>query len=244
MCDTTSSISPDLNQIEALGDMTSIASGPEVSSVDIILTVATAACRRNADLGGHGHPMTGHAAEPAVRAVQHVIGLPVMVEYPQGPPVRVVALSATRAQALAVLVVTFMAIDTRRRRIFVSGGNVALFTRRYRVQPDQRECRNVVLEEYLRTPRPLVVAATALLTLLTLVDIVLLVAAVAICIEFRARLLGGVTALTERLGVGPAQGELRVLIVIEADLVPTRLGVAFGAIATEPTLMRIVEHVA
>ena len=244
MCETTNLISLDLNQIEAFGDMTSVASGPEASPVDIILAMATAACRRNADLGGHGHPMTGHAGEPAVRAVQYVISLPVMVEHPQGPPVRVVALSATRPQTLAVLVVTFVAIDTRGRRIFISGCNVALFARRHRVQPDQRECRNVVFEEYLGTPRLLVVAPSALLTLLALVDIVLLVAAVTICTDLRARSLGRMTALTEHLDMGSTQGELRVPIVIEADLVPTRLGVALGAIAAEPAPMRVVEHVA
>lgn len=70
------------NQVESFSAMASIAVAAETSPVDIILLVAAAAGRRQADLSFHRDTVAGDAAEALMCTIQHIVCLFVVIECP------------------------------------------------------------------------------------------------------------------------------------------------------------------
>ncbi|MEE8303494.1 MAG: hypothetical protein V3S24_13790 [Candidatus Tectomicrobia bacterium] len=112
------------------------------------------------------------------------------------------------------------------------------------MQANERKSSQVVVEEYLPCPSVLVVTVLALLPLLTVVDIVVRVAAIAVGCQFFPFYFGCMTVVTGYFVVGSAQREFRILVVIELDLLPASFRMALGALGSQCTLMGIVELVA
>ena len=111
------------------------------------------------------------------------------------------------------------------------------------MEPEQREPRQVVIEEDSIGPAALVVALSALPSLLSLVDVVGPVAADAGAVEplFVERSL--VAPLAPDAPVRPPQREVRRSIVVEGRGLPARLVVAItasGAIAPAVLVVRAV----
>ena len=128
---------------------------------------------------------------------------------------------AVRTKALTMFVVALVTVDTGSGSIFVSRRKMTLFTGHNGMQADEGELSQIVIEEYLLSPRVLVVTVLAMLPLLTVVDIVIRVAAVAAGCQFISFFFSRMTVATGHLVVGATQREFRVLVVIELDLLPT-----------------------
>jgi len=123
------------------------------------------------------------ATEPLVSAAQREAGLRRMVEAPEAPSVRVVALAAGAAEVATVSVVVLVTSVAVAACVFVSRGEVTLLTRHHRVESQQGESRQIVIEEDSCVPRFLAVTAAAFRALLAAVHIVVSVAALAAAAE-------------------------------------------------------------
>ena len=100
---------------------------------------------------------------------------------------------------------------------------MTLFTGHNGMQADEGELSQIVIEEYLLSPRVLVVTHLASFPFLPLVDIVLRVTAVAVGFKFFPFLIGRMAVVTGKLFVGATQPEFRIPIVVEFDLLPAGL---------------------
>jgi len=74
---------PDLHGIKRTGAMAAFAASAKAAIMDIILTVTSIACRRQADFPGRPLQMAGMAIKALVRAVEYIICLLVVVKLPQ-----------------------------------------------------------------------------------------------------------------------------------------------------------------
>lgn len=103
-----------------------------------------------------------------------------MIKTPDLPAIGVVALLALDSQFLLVHILLGMTGITGLFRVLVGGGQVTLFAGGDRMQANQREARQVVIETHFLAPAILIVAVLALLALLAAMSIIVFVAAVAI----------------------------------------------------------------
>ena len=179
-----------------------------------------------------------------MRAIQHVVRLLVVIECPQCPAIRVVTVTAPGPEALAVLVVTSVTIRARQGCVFIGGRNVTLFAGDHGVQADEGEGRQVMVKEYFCTPSLFVVALVAFLPLLSFVDVVILMAAIAISFQLRSALLSRVAAVACHFFVGATQSEFCILVMIESDLVPAGFAMTIRTFCAECPLVFVVEFVA
>ena len=70
------------NQIKTFSDMTPIAVSAEIATMHIILFVATAAGRRQADFLSCRDTVAGDAVQALMCAIQHIVRLLVVIECP------------------------------------------------------------------------------------------------------------------------------------------------------------------
>ena len=75
-------VSSETNQIKTFSDMASIAVVTEIAAMGIILFVAAAAGRRQADFFSHRGTVAGDAVEALMCAIQHIVRLLVVIECP------------------------------------------------------------------------------------------------------------------------------------------------------------------
>jgi hypothetical protein len=199
--------------------------------------MAAATGGRKIDFLFHRDPMAADTGETLVRAIQNIVRLLTVVEDPQCPAIRVVASAAVGPEASTVLIVPFMTIDACFGGILVSGRKMAFFAWDYGMQANQWKARQVVIEEYLFTPRLLVVTVIALLSFLALVNVVIRMTAVAIGAEFLPVLFSRMAIAAQYLSVCPEQSELGIRVVIEGDFFPAGLNMTFGTIRPERPLV-------
>src|SRR3990172_1699684 len=138
-----------------------------------------------------------------------------MVEAPQGPAVGVVAGAALRAKSPLVVVIRPVAIDAAYGRVLVPRRRMTLLARGDRVEPDEGEAREVVVEEHLGPPALLVVALLANLALLASVHVVHLVAPVAVRFQLRIVCGAPVAGVASDVLVLVLQRKVRLVVVID-----------------------------
>lgn len=105
--------------------------------------------------------MTGLTGNIDVAAGQREIGLNVVVERPHRPVAGTVAGFTLRPEATAVGIITTMTIDAVLGGVMKCGCGVTAVAGYVRVQADQRETSEVMLETHVRRPRELPVAVFA-----------------------------------------------------------------------------------
>ena len=93
---------------ECLRVVAAIAASPEAAAMYVISLMATGAVSRHADLTADYGPVAFFAEQLLMSAVEPEVGLPIMVELPEIPAVRVVAQPALRAEAALVSVIGLM----------------------------------------------------------------------------------------------------------------------------------------
>ena len=151
--------------------------------------------------------------------------------------------TALRTQPSFVHVIRLMAIIASHRRLLVRRRQMAFLTGRYRMQPDERETSEVMIEKHLRPPALLVMTSLTLLSFLSPMNVIRLMAPVAAGAQLVPLLACGVTKLALQCGVRAAQRKLGVLAVIECHTVPSGLLVALTAVLPETAAMFVVHLV-
>jgi len=101
------------------------------------------------------------ARKPLVRAIEHEIGLEIVVEAPKRPAGWVVAGAASATERLSVCVVFLMAVDTGRRRILIGRRQVTLLARHDAVHADEGKAAQVVIEAHRVAPARIAVTSFA-----------------------------------------------------------------------------------
>ena len=143
-----------LDLLPALAYVTLITAHTELAVVQILRAMAAHAftAQRCNRLALEGLLLvTRFAIELAMLSVQAVLGLLVMIELPQTPCARVVAILTKRAQLLLVLVLLLVAAQTITRRILVACALVTGLAGSGEVAPREREtCQSMV--EFFNTP--------------------------------------------------------------------------------------------
>lgn len=152
-------------------------------------------------------------------------------------------MTAPGPEALAVLVVTSVTIRARQGRVFIGGRDVTLFAWDHGMQADKGEGRQIMVKKYLCTPSLFVMALVACLPLLSFVDVVILMTAVAISLQLRSALLSRMAAVARDFFVGATQSEFCILVMVESDLVPAGFAMTIRAFCAECSLVLVVEFV-
>ena len=173
------------------------------------------------------------AAELAVRAGERETCLLGVIELPDAPTVRRMALSAVFAQTAFVYVVSSMTTVAIRGDALVGAAHVTLRARHGYVQTHQGKATQVVIEGDIDTPAFRLMALLALNAEFSAVHVLCAVAVVALPAKFLLRNVGGVAAMAIDVDVFAGESELRVAIVIEAARFPRRAVVALFAIRAQ-----------
>jgi hypothetical protein len=181
----------------------------------IVFCVATDAAAREFNAIRHGRAVALLAGEVDVRPVQLERGLGIVVEAPALPAVRVVAVLAARAEAPEMHVldgvtreaIAWCVLEARRRVALLASGD--------RVDSEERESADVVLEEDLVRPGSLIVAILAARPLLSRVDVVELVTGDAGGPEHSLAHRACMAALALHLGMRPLKRKVGHLVVFE-----------------------------
>ena len=105
--------------------MTATAVEAELAVVYVIGAMTIGTATPQPGLSGEGTPVAGVALHVEMRALQHKIGLPVVIELPLQPVHRVVAQGAVVREAVLVWIAVAVALDTLRWRIAENMGLVA-----------------------------------------------------------------------------------------------------------------------
>ena len=138
--------------------MAALTVSTEFAPMHVVAAMAAATIRGHAETTVRGALVTRGAAESHVAAVEFKRCLPVVIERPQRPVDRVVAIAAGGTERHAVFVILAMAIDTFAGRILKTRALVTTGAFGLAVRPDQRETRQAVIENDRLGPASLTVA--------------------------------------------------------------------------------------
>ena len=226
--------------------MTGRTVGAEGTFVDVMLLVAAdAIC---GDLGSDGlRRVTGFAGQTAMCASQIECRFDVVIKSPKGPAIWRVAGAADRTQRALVDIVRRMAtcaVDLGDLKALIL---VTAFAQRRRVQTDQREICQVMVEPDLTSPSLDLVAICAIMSKRTFVRIIPIMASRTVCRRLGRR--GGpharlMTLCAGHFGMWTDKGEFGVAIVVEIDLFPAGFLMAVGAVLPHRATMNIVQRMA
>jgi hypothetical protein len=190
----------------------------------------------------HGRAMTSDTLEPAMTAAQRELGLPVVVEDPPIPAIRVVALRALRAEASVVNVRSDVARHAGSLGLSEAFAGVAILTRDQLVKCKQREPGEIVVEARALRETRLAVTSFALGSQRPLVNVYVSVAIHAARRRrrsLRARLQ--VTEFARERSVCAAQRVLGGCVVLEARTRPGARSVAPLAIGAVSAVVIVIQ---
>jgi hypothetical protein len=199
---------------------------------------------REVDLTRERRSVARVTYEVRVSPVEGEIGLCIVIETPERPTVRIVALLAGGSQPLEVNIFCLVAADAADLGVLESRRDVALLASRHRVKTQQREPRQIVIEEDARRPLALVMALLACGPFLSPVDIVRPVAGVAGSVQRLLIQRPYVTPLTSDVPVCTPKRKFRQLIVVEDFGFPSRFAVASLTIRSVAPAVLVVRAVA
>lgn len=200
--------------------MTAATIETELSVVYIVRPVAVAAAIPESFHSGQRLPMAALTFRVAMRAVERKIGTQIVIELPGEPVHRVVTVAACVRVATLMRIILAMAVDAVFRCIAEHVRLVAAFAVRFRMLAEQRETRQVVIEEYIVLPGGFVVAVVANDALLTVMGVVLGMAVVAGGLESHLENGLDVAVLAFDRGMGTEQGIVGVLVMVEEHVWP------------------------
>jgi len=172
--------------------------------------------------------------------IEFEAGLGIVVKTPDQPAIRCMALLAVLAEFAAMRVIGLVAVITLGGRILVNGTQMTLFTGYDGMQTDQRKPGDVVFEAHFGTPAGFVVAARAVLALLSLMYIIDLVTGQAV---------GGQPGVVNMLFVAGGTADVLVFapefefclgVMVEALLCPAGFVMAILAFLAEPALVYVI----
>ena len=118
----------------------------ESTRVYIVAAMAAPAGRIELNSVGNRSQMTGFTLQSAMSAVESEVSFTIVVELPNQPVVRVVASFTSRPEALFVNVILDVTVHALIVSIMEGGACVTSFAPDRRMQPEQRERRQIVVE--------------------------------------------------------------------------------------------------
>lgn len=224
--------------------MAAFATRAKPASMHVFRTVTTVAAGGQLDLLGNGNLVTGLAGQTGVRAVQFVIGLGVMVESPQGPVIRVVALGAGCSQGLLVNIIGLMTDRAFQRRTFEGRGEMTLLAWRDGMLADQRKPGEAMIKYYFSAPVTFIVATFTTFAFLAIVLVVALVTGKTFRGEFVAIDIALVAGVAGDFLVFALESESGFDAMIERHFGPAGHSMAILARVTITTLVSVIIGVA
>lgn len=105
--------------------------------------------------------MAALARQSFVRAIEHEIGLAIVVEAPKRPAGGVVAGATSAAERLSVRVVFLVAVDAGRRCVHIGRRQMTLLAGYDAVHADERKAAQVVIEAHRIAPTRFAVTGLA-----------------------------------------------------------------------------------
>ena len=180
-------------------------------------------------------------------AVEFVVGLGVVIEFPDAPAIGVVAGAAMDAERELVNIVTLVARIAIQRFHLVAGVQMAFFARYGGMQSDERKTRHVMIKNHAFVPFLLVMAARTFLAFLAFVYVIAFMAGKTGIAPLFLVQVAAMTILAGDVLVGALQGELGVLVMGESGMFPLAGGVtavAFAAVAAGMLVVMLVTVVA
>jgi len=224
--------------------MAAFAASPERSGVHVVSGMTPVAMPREVDLTCEQRSVTRVAYEVRMRPAEGELGSCIVIETPERPTVRVVALLAGGSQPLEVDILSLVAADAADLGVLVFRRDVALLASRHRVKTEQWEPRQIVIEEDAIGPLALVVAPLACGSFLPPVDIVRLMAGVACLVQRLLIQRPHVTPLASDVLVGTPKRKFRQPIVVEDFGFPGRFPVASLTIRPVAPAVLVIRAVA
>ena len=219
--------------------MAAFALPAEIAFVHVLLLMATGASTGKADFPADRLFMTCHTFQALMSPVQLEMGAPIVVEVPDFPVPAVVAGCAVGAETSLMRVLFLVAGDAFGFGILECRRGMAFLAFDLEMSSQQWETSAAMIEAGL-IPRLLVVAALALLALLTFVLIVSLMAGETGSLEFvleKTPLMAG-DALD--FAVFPAKRILGIPVMIESAGFPVFLDMAAFAFLAEMPFVFVV----
>lgn len=160
--------------LERISRVATTAVGAKFAVVYIVRTMATSATAVAAHHFHQWTPVTLRTGDVRMRAVQRKVGLRVMVKQPVFPGHGIVATRTLVIKITAVRIIVTVAGSAARVGVAECLGFVAIGALLFRVVPQQRKLRQIVIEEYRVLPVDLGVTALALAYQCRLVRLVIL----------------------------------------------------------------------
>ncbi len=228
--------------LEGRGRVAAITLTPVLTEVNVVLLVTRQTGRVQLDLAG-GLLVTAGAGEFCVRPVQRESGFLPVVEFPDAPAVRGVALRAFLTQIALVNVVAAVAVDAAAAYVPILARRMTLLARHRDVQAHEREIRKVVVEGHRRSPAVRRMTARAVDAELAGVHVACTMAAKAILGELLVRDGGRVAGVTVELFVLTEECPVPVTDVVEGRRLPFLIPVTLATSRTEATGVGVLARV-
>jgi hypothetical protein len=214
---------PDL--LERYCGMATLAIPAEIALMNIVFPVTAGTGFPHLDLVFDWFSVTGETFQRLMGAVKPELGLRVVVILPEVPAVRVVAIGTVIAKMLFVRIILFVTVNAVAGGILEGRSAMTAFAGRDRMQSDQRETGQVMLETHICPPAALVVTTFTILSLLSPMSVVQAMTAVTVERQLFPFHGAGVAFVAGHFGVLVAQREFG-LGMVKLGLFP-----AFGFVA-------------
>jgi hypothetical protein len=188
--------------------------------------------------------VTGGAAELCVCAGEREAGLFAVVEFPQAPAIRGVALLTFLAEASLVNIRVFVALAARGLRYPESLSRMALFAGNCNVQAEKREFRQIVIEVDHRLPALWQMAVIARSAQPGAVNVARPMTAHAVCWQLPRTERRRVASVAIHAGVFAGKLPASIARVVERGRPPLLRSVATGAVRSHAPRMNVLALVA
>ena len=163
-----------------------------------------------------------------------------VVKPPDQPGIGIVAFAAILSQTLLVQIVVAVTVDTEVAGITKNGRYMARFTADHGMLTDECEIAQVVIETNFVLPGNIIVTLIAAGALVTLVHIILLMAAVTVYFDFFGLGAKRMTCLAYQTFMCAFEREFSVCAVIKFDIPPTSGNMAILALFAVQLVMYII----
>lgn len=217
---------------------------PEAPAVNIIPSMAAVAVIRRLFVLSQISPVAGVAEDFIVSAFQGEIGLGIVIEGPQQPGIRIVAIAAVFTHPAFVDIFRTVAGETGDIGLLILRVQMTGFTGCDAMNADQGKTGDIVFEKDLLVPAVFVMAIAAVLALLAFMDIDRAMTGKALGVLEVIHCHSAMAGMAYQIPVLALQCKLGVLLMIEFHLFPILGTVTLLAFLTVSAFVFIVLLVA
>lgn len=191
---------------------------PESPSMHVIDLVTVAAFSVDAYPVSNRFAMAWETLHPFMFPVENELGLGIVIELPETPPIRIMTVFAIWAETPFVLIIRLVTAHAIQPGVLVSVVQMAFFAGSDCVKADEGKSGEIMIEEHFHSPTPLIVTAFTILPFLASVDIILVVTDVAVGPQFFLGCWPPVASIAGYLDMFVLEGKFRLIVVVERSL--------------------------